>query len=71
MAEKKGFEASIEALEETVRKMEQGNLSLDESIALFEKGMELSKYCAEKLENARRRILTLTDAEAEENEDDD
>ena len=69
MAEKKSFEASLAALEEIVRKLEEENISLDESISLFEKGIKLSNDCAGRLENARRRILTLTDVEAEETED--
>lgn len=65
MAEKKSFEKSLTALEETVKKMEQSDISLDEAIELFEKGIALSRDCAERLEEARRRIITLTDAEEE------
>lgn len=68
MSEEQSFEKELAELEKTVRQMEQGDISLDESIKLFEKGMALSSSCAKRLEEAHRRILTLTDAEAEEND---
>lgn len=71
MAEKQSFEKSLAALEETVRKMENEDITLDESIELFEKGLKLSRDCSRRLETARRRIMTLTDAEAEEEQNDD
>ncbi len=63
------FEASLKSLEEIVAKLESGECTLDESIKLFEKGMELSNQCTKKLEEARLKIITLTDAE-ENNADD-
>lgn len=71
MAEKQSFERSLAELEETVRKMENEDITLDESIELFEKGLKLSRDCSRRLETARRRIMTLTDAEAEEEQNDD
>ncbi len=59
------FEKVIEELEKTVEKLENGDCGLEESIKLFEKGIELSKTCRDCLENARKRIITLTDAENE------
>ena len=59
------FEKTIEELEKTVAQLENGDCGLEKSIELFEKGIELSKICRECLENARRRIVTLTDAENE------
>lgn len=67
--EKKDFESSLAALEEIVKRMEAGETTLDESIALFEQGIALSNDCAKRLEAARRRILTLTDAETEAQND--
>lgn len=67
--EKKDFESSLAALEEIVKRMEAGETTLDESIALFEQGIALSNDCAKRLETARRRILTLTDAETEAQND--
>lgn len=58
MAEKK-FEEMIENLEKISQELEQGNLSLDESVNKFEEGMKLSKDCANILENAEKKITIL------------
>lgn len=58
MAEVK-FEDALAKLEEIVRKMEQGELTLDESLASFEEGIRLSRLCAGKLDEAERRIEIL------------
>jgi exodeoxyribonuclease VII small subunit len=54
------FETSLEALEEIVRQLEQGDLSLERSLELFEKGIRLSRECQERLNQAERRIEILT-----------
>jgi exodeoxyribonuclease VII small subunit len=56
------FESSILELEDIVKKLECGTLSLDESIAAFEKAMGLVRLCNEKLESAEQRIRLLTEA---------
>lgn len=53
------FEQLFRELEETVTKLEAGDLSLDESLVLFERGMELSKKCGEMLDQAELRIKQL------------
>ena len=53
------FEESLKELEEIVAKMEQGNLSIDESIAAFTKGIELCKNCSKELEAAKGKITIL------------
>ena len=64
MATKKlDFESSVKELEKIVEKIESGNCTLEESIALYEKGMKLSAECAKMLENAYKKIITLTQAE--------
>jgi exodeoxyribonuclease VII small subunit len=55
----KSFETSLEALEEIVRKLEQGDLPLEESLGLFEQGIHLSRECQERLSQAERRIEIL------------
>lgn len=61
MAEKKQtFETSLEDLEKIVRKLEDGDLSLEESLKLFEDGVKLSRECQERLNQAERRIEVLT-----------
>lgn len=56
------FEGSITELEDIVKKLESGSLTLDESIAAFEKAMGLVKLCNEKLESAEQRIRLLTES---------
>jgi exodeoxyribonuclease VII small subunit len=55
----KSFEASLEALEQIVRELEQGDLPLEKSLELFEKGIRLSRECQERLSQAERRIEVL------------
>ena len=60
MAEKKqSFESSLKELEKIVRGLEEGELSLEESLKLFEDGVKLSRECQERLNQAERRIEVL------------
>lgn len=56
---KKTFEEQMEVLENIVNELEKGNLNLDESVAKFEEGMNLSKQCSKMLEDAEKRITIL------------
>lgn len=53
------FESSLGDLEKIVRKLEDGELSLEESLKLFEDGVKLSRECQERLSQAERRIEIL------------
>lgn len=53
------FEELIEKLENITNKLEKEQLSLDESVKLFEEGMQISKECNSKLEDAEKRITIL------------
>ena len=66
MTEKKapGLEASMQALEALVSKMESGELSLEESLAAFEKGMVLSRQCQQALEKAEQKVRILMEKSA-------
>jgi exodeoxyribonuclease VII small subunit len=57
----KDFESAIAELETIVKQLEDGDLALDKSLALFERGVELSRYCHEQLSGAERRIELLTE----------
>jgi exodeoxyribonuclease VII small subunit len=57
----KDFESAIVELEKIVKQLEEGDLALDKSLALFERGVELSRYCHDQLSAAERRIETLTE----------
>ena len=55
----KSFESSLEALEQIVRQLEDGDLPLEKSLELFEQGIRLSRECQERLGQAERRIEIL------------
>ena len=55
------FEEQLTALETVVEKLERGELSLDESVALFEEGVRLSTACKKELDSAEGRIQALTE----------
>lgn len=57
----KDFEAAIAELDGIVKKLEEGDLSLEQSLALYERGVQLSRFCHSRLEDAERRIELLTD----------
>lgn len=57
----KDFESALAELESIVKHLEGGNLTLEKSLALFERGIELSRYCHTRLEAAERRIEVLTE----------
>lgn len=61
MAEPKlSFEESLAALEERVRKLESGEVPLDEALKLFEEGSALARSCHEHLDAAEQRVAALT-----------
>ena len=65
------FEASIERLEEIVRLLESGEASLDDSIKLYQEGVDLVRKCNKKLDDTEMKIKILTigpDGEASEND---
>lgn len=53
------FESSLEELESLVEKLERGQLTLDESLGLFERGMKLARVCNQKLSKAEQKIEIL------------
>ena len=55
------FEAAIAELEAIVKKLEEGDLSLEQSLSLYERGVTLSKFCHARLEDAERRIEILSE----------
>lgn len=56
------FEQLFQELEATVQKLEAGSLTLDESLALFERGMQLAKQCGERLDRAELIVRELAPA---------
>ena len=63
------FEQALEQLEETVRAMEAGELSLNETTALFERGMRLANFCGDVLSKAELKITQIQTAYGESQPD--
>lgn len=61
MSEIKDFETALAELETVVKTLEQGDLQLERSLELFERGIELARFCHTRLEQAERRIELLTE----------
>jgi exodeoxyribonuclease VII small subunit len=59
------FEDQLSELEKVVAKLEQGDLSLEENVSLFERGMQLSDDCKKHLASAESRIQLLLDPKAD------
>lgn len=59
MKEEKTFEDSLKELEKVAQELERGDLSLEDALKNFEKGIKLSKECNKKLENAEKKINIL------------
>ena len=59
MGEKQSFEQALQRLEEIVKQMERGSLSLDESLRLFEEGTALVRSCGAQLDQAELKIVRL------------
>ena len=59
MAEIK-FEETLKKLEKIVEDLEKGDLSLDEALKKYQEGIELSRLCAQRLDNAKKKIDCLT-----------
>ena len=57
----KDFEAAIAELESIVKKLEEGDLALEASLQLYERGVHLSRFCHSRLEEAERRIEILNE----------
>ena len=53
------FEQALDQLDQLVRRMESGELGLDESIAAYRRGAELARYCQGKLADAEQQIQRL------------
>ena len=58
MAEQK-FEDAFQKLETIVKKLEEGNISLEDSLKAFEEGVRLSRFCSKKLDEAEKKVEIL------------
>lgn len=65
MSDKNNFETNIKELEEIVAKLEKNDISLDESLKLFERGVLLSAQCNKLLDEAEQRVNVLLKKDGE------
>lgn len=56
---KPGFEGALDQLQQTVKKLEGGELSLEQSLLLFEQGIKLTRLCQEQLGAAEQKVEQL------------
>ena len=66
--EKINFEKSLIRLEEITKELESGNLSLDDSLKIFEEGIKLSRFCEKKLTEAGQKLEILKSSDLEIND---
>lgn len=59
MSEKMTFEQALARLEEIVAKLEQGNISLEESLTIYQEGMLLSKTCSQMLQEVEGKVMAV------------
>ena len=59
MAEQKSFESSLKELEQIVEQLEAGDLPLEQSLELFERGVRLSRECQRRLDEAEQKVEIL------------
>ena len=57
----KDFESAIAELDAIVKRMEEGDLTLEKSMELYERGLQLSRFCHSTIEAAERRIEILNE----------
>jgi len=60
------FEGALKELEALVEKMEDGNISLEESLKYFERGIALTRTCQKALEEAEQKVQLLLEKEGEQ-----
>ena len=64
--ENRSFEKALSELEEHVRRLDGGELSLEDSLTTFESGVKLIRECSELLDDAEQRITELSDTPRED-----
>lgn len=61
--ERPGFEEALKELESIVSKLEDDDITLEDSVSLYEKGLKLSRFCTEILEQAELKIEEVNKAQ--------
>ncbi len=65
------FDEAMLQLENIVRQLEQGDVPLENAIELYQKGMELSKLCSDKLQSAEKQLVSFMDENKDEAQNND
>ena len=68
MSDNLSFETILGKLEQTVKALEDGNITLEESIALYEQGVRLSEQCRQRLSSAKQKIEIIKNENFEESD---
>ena len=63
------YEEAVKQLEELVQLLEKGDIPLEKSLELFQKGVALSAYCTKKLDETEKKILKMIDENSEYREE--
>ncbi|MFH1673102.1 MAG: exodeoxyribonuclease VII small subunit [Pseudomonadota bacterium] len=63
---KQKFETSMKRLEDIVKELETGELSLEDSLKKFEEGIKLSRFCSNKLDEIEKKVSILVQSEEKE-----
>ncbi len=67
---KQSFETALKKLEEVVSRLEAGDLPLDQSLKLFEQGINLVRQCSQRLDEVEQKVqILISDADGERLED--
>lgn len=61
--ETRTFEKVMEELEEITKKLEEADVPLDEAVAYYQKGIELSRWCDQKLTEVEKQVAEIVDEE--------
>ncbi len=69
MAENISYEDAVRELQDIVNKLGQGNVTLDESLKLYTRGIELSKFCDDKLKEVEQKFSVIDPDTGEEKEE--
>ena len=65
------FEDSYSRLEEVIQRLESGELDLEQTVALYEEGMQLAEHCGRQLDDAELRVTRLLSAATEGDDEED
>lgn len=66
MSDKLTFEQALEQLETIIKRLEEGDIPLEEALEIYQKGMELSKICHDKLKYAEEKLTKVLKEDGEE-----